>query len=255
MPSVSVTVEPSAPTHAGPSPPSPSAPWHAEHPCGARPAPARAAAASDTAPPAAGAVVAARRRAAARTRQAEPEHQRTARRRRSMGASLAAAARHPPSRRCDDVAGTRPPPGRPARHHAVSAAAVRRRRIERRTPPSRRAPQRLDVAGAEGGHGGRRAAPAGHGSSASQRGPRRTARADSPVPAARCQAHRLATGDVSTAATAHGSTPVAGTGGHRRHARQPARRRRRRRPRSTRVWLATSTLGTSSRRPSAASPG
>ena len=89
--------------------------------------------------------------------------------------------------------------------------------------------------------------PAGHGSDASAAGPSRIARADNPVPAAACQAAAVATGDVSTAASSHtlvsdvGTSELTGTPGNQApHGSATAS--------TMRVWLATSTLGTSLRR-------
>ena len=77
----------------------------------------------------------------------------------------------------------------------------------------------------------RRASRVATASAATSAGRRRNVRADSPVPAAACQAHAAATGDVSTAATAH--SVVAGRRDEAVTPARPAARRRadRRRPR------------------------
>src|SRR5690606_29852911 len=91
-------------------------------------------------------------------------------------------------------------PGRRCRHHAHRPSsslpkAASTRRPHAGTSPSRHAPTASS------------SDPAGHGSAAIDRGLSRTLRADNPVPATACHAATVATGDVSTAATAHGSTP------------------------------------------------
>ena len=208
---------PTSPAHAGPRPPCPSAPWHAAQP--ARPGQLAGRARRRPTPPPlpsrvgrsrhgessphattprssgspsashAGQTVRAHRRAVWQRNRRFPRHRAVTMLREPAPRTQSAVRRAPRSRR------------------ATSSAAVVGRRRRRR---ARRARSR-DVAGAQARRRRGRASPAGHGSSPSQRGPRRTGGGRQPgagraVP--RPRRRRRATS--APRRRAHGSTPGCG---------------------------------------------